>query len=94
MHKRVKHVSDATRHQRLNGVVGHSVSLVILSPGGMCADGNNKGPRTLCNACGLVYAKLVRHIGFSREPALSDVCFSNSVVKKEGTRRGALTHQR
>lgn len=74
MHKRVKHVSDATRHQRLNGVVGHSVStLGHLIPGRMCIDGDTKGPRTLCNACGLVYAKLVRHRGSSHELALSDL---------------------
>lgn len=46
-----------------------------LIPGSMCVDGKLKGPRTLCNACGLVYAKLVRHIGSSHELAHSDVCF-------------------
>lgn len=47
-----------------------------LIPGCMCVDSVNKGPRTLCNACGLVYAKLVRHRGSSHELlALSDVYF-------------------
>lgn len=49
----------------------------------MCVDGVNKGPRTLCNACGLVYAKLVRHRGSSHELlALSDVYFPISQLKK------------
>ncbi|KAH0836460.1 hypothetical protein J3R83DRAFT_8068 [Lanmaoa asiatica] len=31
-----------------------------LIPGCMCTDSVNTGPRTLCNACGLVYAKLLK----------------------------------
>lgn len=36
------------------------------------------GPRTLCNACGLVYAKLVRRLS----PLLAEVVHKSTQIKK------------
>ena len=96
MHKRVKHVSDAARHQRLNGVVGHSVStLVVLSPVA-CALTVNSKVRGRCvmpvaSCMPNLYVTLDLHMSLH---TLTSVFFSNSVVKKEGTRRGTFSHRR
>ena len=59
--KAARHALAVAQHQRLSGGEAQWVCERNMSDVLTKLTAPLPGPRTLCNACGLVYAKLVRH---------------------------------
>ena len=77
--------------QLLNGVAGRWVRSVLLLTVRSLKPVHQLGPRTLCNACGLVYAKMVRTIfAFGRKAILIILQIKKRFKDKtsNGTKKG------